>query len=173
MNTNTINRISTLAAAIGLAVSANTWAATTAQQEVGYTIEAFTEIVATGAGLTQTFNSTALVVDGFYQVTDSTTNSLTVTSVVGGTDKNKIDAALTGDNLPTGVTLDVTMGQVNEQGTPGTASFTSTNKAAAPILSGLTTVTGNSKITYTLKVPNTIGASTLTTQVTYTITADI
>ena len=47
MNTNTINRISTLATAIGLAFSVNVWAAETATQDVGYEVQAISQISVT------------------------------------------------------------------------------------------------------------------------------
>lgn len=167
MNTNIITRISTLAAAIGLAFSANGWAADpdTATQTVTYEVQEIALVDVSGSPGAMTITA-ATPGEAPTPVTDATT-TYSVTNNAG-TDSKKITAAINTD-MPTGVTLAVELAAPTGGTSAGKVSLSS---AAAPVVTGIDNVSETGKIiTYTLSATAAAGKVTSASKtVTFTIT---
>lgn len=165
MNTNTMTRISTLAVAIGLAFSANSWAADdTATQTVGYEVQEIALIDVSGSPAAMTITA-APAGQAPTPATDATT-TYSITNNAG-TDSKKITAAINTD-MPTGVTLEVELGAP----TGATATKQALSSAPANVVTGIDNVSETGKsITYTLSATAAAGKVTSANKtVTFTIT---
>ncbi len=166
MNTNTMTRISTLAVAIGLAFSANSWAADdTATQTVGYEVQEIALIDVSGSPAAMTITA-APAGQAPTPVTDATT-TYSITNNAG-TDSKKITAAINTD-MPTGVTLEVEL----EAPTGGSSSGKVVlSDEALPVVTGIDNVSeAGMIITYTLSATAAAGKVTSASKtVTFTIT---
>ena len=165
MNTNTMTRISTLAVAIGLAFSANSWAADdTATQTVGYEVQEIALIDVSGSPAAMTITAAPAGQAPTPVTDDTTTYSVTNNA---GTDSKIITAAIN-SNMPTGVTLEVEL--VAPTGAIATKQALSSNPAN--VVTGIDNVSETAKkITYTLSATAAAGkVDSANKTVTFTIT---
>lgn len=166
MNTNTITRISTLAAAIGLVLSANAWSADdTATQTVTYEVQEIALIDVSGSPGAMTITAAA---PG--QAPTPVTNALTTYSITNnaGSDSKKITAAID-TAMPENVTLEVELAPP----TGASATKQSLGATAKDVVTGIDNVNETGKtITYTLSATAAAGKVTSANKtVTFTITS--
>ncbi len=172
MNTNTLTRISTLAAAIGLALSANVWAAgDTAVQTVGYDVQEVAQISVTeGSPGTLTISAATPgsvpdpdeLLAGTYSITNN-----------AGTDSKKITAAIS-TGMPSGVTLKVLLAAPDGATSEGSGSNgVALSATDADVVTGIDSV-NETGLAITYQLSATIDAEAMETAdsrvVTFTIT---
>lgn len=159
MNTNTITRISTLAAAIGLTLSANAWALDdNHSQTVTYEVPELFLINVPAEGPSLTIVHANAGGETFSAL--QKTQTMNITSTVGATETRTISASLSEAMMP-GVTLKVGLPQSGiGDGVGTTAEFTNTTGTdALTLMSGLKNYSGDATITYDLEATVQAGAT--------------
>lgn len=160
MNTNTITRINALAAAIGLALSANVFSAGSATQGVEYTIPEVREISTTATAKTKTLTTPAAGSD-FDAKQELLGYNLSITSVVAANETNKITAQIDTPITDNGVRLYITV----EDG--GEVELTTGGDET--VLTDIGNFVGTKGVTYSLTATHATGAFKVSRNVTFTI----